>query len=350
MKQKFLIASLMVLVMAASASAFSGHQAWSFQPEATVSSGIAVSGNTVFFGSETGRCYAVNKNTGRLIWEFKAENSIYGVPSVSGGKVFFAEGDGTVLCLNASTGEYLWASGGFGGKDTRGRDVNDGLSDGAVIGGGLIYVSKDDRKVHALNENNGKTAWTYTTGDQGVRSAPAYANGIVFVGEYDGIFSMLDAKSGKRLNGGGAGGAVNTPSVNNGNVYFSAWDGSVNAVQIKDVIPLWHVNVKDTITTQPEISGGRIFVGTGRGTVIALSENDGRMLWRFDTNCGSISSKPVAADGLVFVGAESGPMFVIDASNGKQVGFVGSEEGITGNPAYSEGRLFFGNGAVYAYD
>ena len=259
----------------------------------------------------------------------------------------FATGSGEIICLSISDGTLVWTSGGL---ESGSNGVNDGLSDGTTAGGGLVYVSKADRKVHALNENDGRTVWTYTAGDQGLRVAPSYANGLLFIGEYDGIFSILDAESGKRLNGGGAGGAINTPTAKNGNVYFSAWDGSVNAVKIKGVEPLWHVNVHDTITTQPEVSAGKIIVGTGRGAVIALDEKTGRTLWSFDTNCGSISAKPILADGVVFVGAESGPMFVLDARTGKQTGFLAGENGVAGNPVYSDGVLYFSNGNLYAYE
>ena len=351
MKRKLFTALIFVLVMAVSASAFSGNERWSFKPDSPVTSGVAMSGNTVFFGTETGRFYAVNKNTGREIWNYKTENTIYGVPSIVGNNIVFATGNGEITCMSLSDGSVVWTAGGVGGRDTKGRAVNDGLSDGTATGGGLVYVSKDDRKVHAFRADDGRTAWTYTTSQQGVRVAPTYSDGFVFVGEYDGIFSILDAKTGKRLNGGGAGGAVNTPTVSGGNVYFSAWDGSVNAVQIKGVEPLWNVNVHDVITTQPEVADGKIIVGTGRGAVIALDEKTGRTLWRFNTNSGNISAKPVLADGVVFVGAESGPVFVLDARTGKQAGFLGGENGITGRPAFYDGVLYFcSNGDFYAYE
>ncbi|MBQ9904417.1 MAG: PQQ-binding-like beta-propeller repeat protein [Synergistaceae bacterium] len=348
MKRKIFLSVLLVFAMAVSASAFSGREVWTLQFDSPITSGISVSGNMLFCGTETGKCFAINRNTGRPVWEYKADNTIYGVPAVVGGNVIFAQGSGELTCLKIADGSHVWSSGGIGGTNTEGRAVNDGLSDGAAVGGGLVYVSKDDRKVHAFNENDGRTAWTYTTSDQGVRCAPTYADGMLFVGEYDGIFSILDAKTGKRLNGGGAGGAINTPTAANGNVYFSAWDGSVNAVKIKGVEPLWSVNIRDTITTQPEVSGGRIFVGTGRGAIVALDEKTGRTLWRFNTNIGSISAKPVAADGVVFAGAEMGGMLVLDAKTGKHVGTL-TDDGITCG-LFADGVLYFGSGALYAYE
>ena len=347
MRKVFILALVLVCIMAVSASAFSGRELWTLQLDSPATSGIAVSGSTMFFGTETGRIYAVSANNGRIIWDYKSDNTIYGTPSVIGGKVVFAKADGELLALSAADGSLVWSAGGIGGRDNRGREVNDGLSDGTSAGGGLVYVSKADRKVHAYRDNDGRTAWTYTAGDQGVRAAPTYADGLVFVGEYDGIFSMIDAKTGKRINGGGAGGAINTPTVSNGNVYFSSWDGSINAVKIKGVEPLWHVNIHDVITTQPEVSAGKIVVGTGRGAVVALDEKTGRTLWRFNTNSGSISAKPVIADGVVIAGAETGSVYVLDLSTGRQAGTLGGAKGMNANPAYSDGVLYFGSGNTF---
>lgn len=351
MKRRILFAMFaFLLIMAVSASAFSGREKWQLQLSSPITSGISVSGNMLFFGSETGRIYAADKNTGRVIWEYKAENTIYGTPAVVKDSVVFAAGDGELLCLSISDGSLIWRAGGIGGKDTHGKDVNDGLSDGAAYGGGMLFVSKADRKLHALNASTGKTVWTYTGGDQGLREAPVYSDGLVFLGEYDGIFSIINAKTGKRENGGGAGGAVNTPTVSGGNVYFSAWNGAVNAVKIKGVEPLWEVNIHDAATTQPAISSGLVVVGTGRGAVVALNASNGSLKWRYETEAGNVSATPIIADGCVFAGGETGYMHVIDASTGKKVGQLGGGGGIYADGLYSDGVLYFGSGAVYAYE
>ena len=349
MRKIFVSSIILVFLMAVSAPAFTGHEMWKLQLDSPVTSGIIVSEGTVFFGTETGRIYAVNAKSGNIVWDFKGDNTVYGKPGLVRDMVIFAMGDGAIIALKASDGSLVWAAGGIGGRDTSGNAVNDGLSDGTATGSGFVYVSKDDRKVHAFRDTDGRTAWTYTTGAQGVRSAPEYSDGLVFVGEYDGIFSIIDAKSGKRLNGGGAGGAINTPTAKNGNVYFSSWDGSINAVKINGVVPLWHVNIHDVITTQPEVSSGKIVVGTGRGAVVALDEKTGRTLWRFNTKSGNISAKPVIADGLVFAGAESGSFYVLDLGTGRSAGTLGNVNGIVATPAYSDGVIYFGSGnTIYA--
>jgi outer membrane protein assembly factor BamB len=49
----------------------------------------------------------------------------------------------------------------------------------------VVYVGSDDYNVYALNAKTGAKLWSYTTGAF-VASSPAVANGVVYVGSYDG--------------------------------------------------------------------------------------------------------------------------------------------------------------------
>lgn len=329
------LALVISLTLSHTAAAFECRTKFTFQIDTVLTSGIAISGNTLFFGDSTGKIYALDKNSGSLIWSYKANYSIYGTPSVIDDRVTFAQGDGTITCLKISDGSLLWNNIAY-------ENVSDSLSDGTTPGGGMVYVSKSDGKLYALDDKSGHIVWTYEAGPQGLRNAPAYDNGLVFLGEYDGRFSIIDAETGERINGGGSGGAVNTPSVKDGNVYFSSWDGSVQAVRIKGVVPLWNTKVNDTITTSPAISENILAIGTGRGAAVALDTNDGKILWRFETNAGGIQAKPLIANGLVFIAGGQGNLYVMDAKTGNTLfnldaGYVTASE-----PAFSEGVFYFG--------
>ena len=49
---------------------------------------------------------------------------------------------------------------------------------------GVVYVGSDDNNLYALNATTGATVWTYGTGNS-VESSPAVANGVVYVGSDD---------------------------------------------------------------------------------------------------------------------------------------------------------------------
>ena len=304
-----------------------------------ITTGVALSGNTAFFGNAEGILMAVNADSQSEIWSYKeGDSNAVGTPAIADGNVFFAKLTGEVICLRIADGALVWKY-----APAHSDSLNEGLNDGVAVGGGHVYAAYNTGELRALNIKNGHVMWTYKS-DQGLRTAPAYSNGLVLLGGYNGLFSMIDAKTGKRVNGGGAGGAINTPAVDGGNVYFSAWDGSIHAVQIKDVIPLWDAKVGEPITTAPVISGGMLVVGTASGKVCALDPKDGAKLWEYDSQGGQIIARPVVTASRVFVGTGDNKLVMLDPATGKLASSQPERTALNTDPAFGGNRLYFVGG------
>jgi len=72
--------------------------------------------------------------------------------------------------------------------------------------------------------------WNYTTGSA-VPSSPAVANGVVYVGSYDGNIYALNATTGANVWNYTTGASVySSPSVANGVVYVGSENNNVHAV------------------------------------------------------------------------------------------------------------------------
>ncbi|NLL36354.1 MAG: PQQ-binding-like beta-propeller repeat protein [Fretibacterium sp.] len=314
--------------------AWSGRAGWVFKGDAPFSSGVAASDGLVLAGDNLGNLYAVHAASGQQAWRYRGSNAIVGLPTVAGSRVFFAQADGTVTALDLKSGAVQWQY--LPPEDSYGAET---IVDSAAFGDDKVFVVKGDGKLYALSAANGQTIWTYDAGLE-LRSAPAFAEGLVLLGDQKGIFSAISPKTGKRMWGGGAGGAVNTPVAENGFVYFSAWDGSVQSVQIKGVIPQWKANVGDPVTTPPALEGDRLFVGTGNGKVVALNRKNGQTLWSFETDGGSVLAQPLPISGLVFVGAGNGTLFVLDTATGAARYTFPTGGGINGSCAFMNGVLY----------
>lgn len=341
MSKKFCVFALVFVLLftgIASAALAAGRAVWSFKTDAGISGNIAVAGDLILAGDASGKFYAVNKNTGRLAWSQAGKNSIVGTPAVSGSSVVVSYADGTIACLNLNNGSVIWL------KEAAIEGVGLTVVDGAAIGDGKVYIARGDGVLYALNLTNGQTVWTYKTDSYELRTAPSFAENYVLLGEQNGKFDMIDPKTGKRVTGGGAGGAVNTPVVSNGDVYFSSWDGSVQRVQIKGVIPKWNSKVGDPITTKPVIAGSRVFVGTANGFIFALSAEGGNILWRYETNGGSIEVTPVFADSALYIVTGQGSLLALDAATGRERVDFG-EYSRASTSAYENGTLFIAGGA-----
>ena len=333
MKLKSLLLSV-VIVLALSLCAFPASRPL-VRSENYISSGIATSHNILLFGDSVGQFYS-DGPTAATSWHYDAGGtSITGVPAITDRLVVFAQLDGVITCLNVSDGSLVWRY-----SQGHSDSFNDGLSDGVFVGGGKVYASFNDGTLRALDIDSGRVVWTYKA-EQGLRTAPLYNDGLVLVGEYNGLFSMIDAETGERVNGGGAGGAVNTPVVHKGNVYYSAADGSVNAVQIRDVIPQWNSNVKEPIMTSPAVNDSMVVVQTASGKVIALDIKDGAKLWEYDSQGGDSGVRPVITNGKVIVATGDNRILTLNAKSGRLTNEIGDASGLRGDPLYTGARMYF---------
>ena len=339
---KFSAALLITIFCVTPASAWSGNLGWTYDARFPISSSVAVAGGLVIAGDSAGYLHAVHVASGQLAWLYEGFHTVVGMPAVSGQMVVFAQADGTITALSLSNGAQLWQ------HRPQGGGAAETVMDGAAIGGGRVFFVRGDGSLQALSASDGAVLWTYDS-DMGLRNSPIVSDDFVFVGEYGGLFSALDPQTGRRVWGGGAGGAINTPTAHGGHVFFSSWDGSVQSVLIRGVIPQWNTNVGAPATTPPFVEGDRVFVGMANGNVVALSRAEGEILWRFETNEGSIVGTPIAAEGLVFVGGGQGTLFVLDAASGAVRFTFNTEGGINGTPAYAGGILFLGSSDAKIY-
>jgi len=59
----------------------------------------------------------------------------------------------------------------------------------STVSGGYVYFGSDDYGVYCLNAQKGASQWNYTTSDY-VTSAPAVANGVLYIGSNGTIYAF----------------------------------------------------------------------------------------------------------------------------------------------------------------
>jgi len=70
---------------------------------------VAIGDGIVFLGtSADDRVFALDRQTGRILWSFFAEGPVRFAPTFWEGKVYFGSDDGFVYCLEKSSGEVVW--------------------------------------------------------------------------------------------------------------------------------------------------------------------------------------------------------------------------------------------------
>ncbi|EMM9643074.1 outer membrane protein assembly factor BamB [Providencia rettgeri] len=131
-------------------------------------------------------------------------------------------------------------------------------------------------------------------------------------------------------------------SVGNGVEQFyselsPAWDGSavyaadrkglVKAFELDSGKEIWSVdlskrtgflsaNLSALLSGGLTVDGDKIFIGTERGTVIALNKEDGQVIWDVEV-AGEALSKPVVSNDLVVIHTSNGQLQALDINSGE---------------------------------
>ncbi len=113
----------------------------------------------------------------------------------------------------------------------------------------------------------------------------------------------------------------------------------------------WHRDLGEPIATaaQPVAAGGRLFVGTCHGRLVALAAEDGKTRWRYETG-GAILGSPAWRGGVVYVNSMDGRCHAVGADDGKRRWTFATGEGLWAAPVIAAGKVFVAgrDGFVYA--
>src|SRR5215216_119134 len=175
----------------------SGKIRWSRELASRSESSPLVSGDRLYFGSESGTVYAMGAGDGRVRWRFRAGGAVKGGLALADGKLYFGDYGGRAYAIRESNGASVWRASTNGGRF--------GLGSGnfystPAVAFGRVYMGNTDGRVYSFSANSGQLAWSQSTGGY-VYASPAVAQvpggrPLVYVGSYSGRFYALDARSG----------------------------------------------------------------------------------------------------------------------------------------------------------
>jgi len=185
-------------------NAATGHILWMYPTAKSVPAEPAIDGDLVYFGSWSHSIYAFDKKTGKIVWKENGVGLDSGTLIATGGKLYLPHHQTVYTTLDAKTGATL--NPGIIDPKEKGLFTNfnatPALHDGrayytARVGAGLRGVPSASR-VYCVNPDTSKVLWTFPDG--GGLSAPAIANGRVYIGSGNTpFFYCLDTLTGKPL-------------------------------------------------------------------------------------------------------------------------------------------------------
>ncbi|WP_417864378.1 outer membrane protein assembly factor BamB [Vreelandella venusta] len=148
-----------------------------------------------FVGFANGRLATLDNRNGQPLWELQIATprgrsdvdrlvDLAGQPVVTpDGRLFVTSYNGSVVALEATRGGVLWES-------------NISSRHTPILVGNILLVVTDDSHVVGLNADNGQEVWRNDDLEDRRLTAPAFANGRVVVGDFEGYVHLLDAREG----------------------------------------------------------------------------------------------------------------------------------------------------------
>lgn len=338
-----------------------------------------------FVAGESGTIYAFNidyciANPGNCnisdgkaqLWAyFISGESFDSSPAVDNGIVYVG-GNSYLYAINATT-VSIW------------RGVITGLSkySSPSVANGIVYVADLTGHVYSFNESGCgggfcTPVWTSQTiverrGAHGsFNSSPAFANGMVYVGDTSllGAIWAFNASTGNIVwgygylpNDGGLGPA-GTPSVVNGIVYVGGSSGYLYAFNATTGAFLWPTPSNlatppnlGPITSSPAVvtENGQTYIYIGSSNGLYKIDANGNIVWGPKGGLIDRSSPAVANSGtsaVIFIGSTDGNLYAFDV-NGNQLNKLAVTPGtpIESSPGVANQVVYVGgqDGKLYAF-
>ncbi|HEY3211659.1 MAG TPA: PQQ-binding-like beta-propeller repeat protein [Actinomycetota bacterium] len=234
---------------------------WRTSLGATSRSGVTIEGTNAFVGDQDGTVYAVSLESGTITWSAEMEGRVDSAVAVADGQVVaVARNTDTaqvvVAAFDESTGERSWPAQAIQTNSTAGTAPS--------AGGGSLFIGSADRRVRALDTENGTERWATLA-----LSLFSPASSLAF--DDDGVFAADIAGGLYRLDGADGG---------------RRWSYQLNEVVLR---------------SSPVVSGSSVLLGLGDGRLVAVDVASGHLVWESAPSPGLIGTIALSSDAVIAV-------------------------------------------------
>jgi len=186
---------------------------------------------------------------------------------------------------------------------------------GATVAGRTVFVGAASGRLAAFDAATGAPRWTAQLGGA-IRTRPCVHGDALFVQADDGALYRLDAATGRarwrvaivnhvitrlpfddpksRFDRFGS-----DVTFAGGRLYVGTHDGKLLALDAATGKTVWEFVAGDAVLAAPAVERGRVYFGSYDHFVYALDARDGRLLWKRDTQGAVVSTPALDGDRLV---------------------------------------------------
>ena len=290
------------------------------EDEASIYTGVAVHGDTIFYGNSSGQIRAFDTRSRRMLWQRDFEAAIYSTPVYHDGRLIVATvGDG-LLALDAADGTTLWCN----------RSLERMIGDG-VIAEGSLYIGIDGAMLRIAPED-GRIIWRFDYGQGQPQGRPAVDGGRGVFGAWDCHLYCIDTETGTMLwrwNNGSENRLFSpghiVPRISHGRVMIVAPDRHMTFMDLATGRQLWRIKSRKVRETTGISDDGEMFYAkTMDGEMIAVPVDADTYTeawtadagWGYDHNPCPILTR----DGVAYMANRTGMIAAVDESDGRLLG------------------------------
>ncbi len=291
---------------------YDGTVRWKKKLKRPISGGVSAAYGVVLVGTLKGEVIALDNNTGDERWRVKVNSEVLSAPVTNGNIVVVQTGADTLFGFDIVTGKQLWRYDNYPAVLTlRGTST-------PVITNNIAVFGLSTGHVIALDPNTGVPVWEQVIAMPKGRSELErmvdidgkllLAGSTLYAVTYQGQAAALELNSGRilwqRLASSYTGLTQNLDTV-----FLSLADGTVQAIDEKNVSELWANNQ----LARRQLSGPASFynyiaVADFEGYLHLMSQADGHFVARLKIDGNGVRVEPLAVDNIIYVYGNGGKL------------------------------------------
>ncbi|MCC5855675.1 MAG: outer membrane protein assembly factor BamB [Idiomarina sp.] len=279
-----------------------------------LSAGPILVDDTLYFSSENGFVFAVNRENGELRWQSRVPGEVLSAPAVGDGIVAVQLGNGIVVALDQRTGAERWLY-----EDETGLLSLRGTSTPAIVGGGIVFGTATG-KVVVLIADTGQLAW-----DERI-AVPSGSSDLERIVDLDG-----------------------TPLVVGSTLYVGAQNGEIVAMELMSGEVIWKQDYSVSRSIQ-NIQNRLVFVDS-RSHLVTLDRASGNERWRNGSLFQRSLTEPTSVQGYLVSGDRFGYVHWFNRDTGDIAGrkYLGRFESLQTAPVRVGDRVLVQSGSGRFY-
>ncbi|SEO26351.1 Outer membrane protein assembly factor BamB, contains PQQ-like beta-propeller repeat [Halogranum amylolyticum] len=256
---------------------------------------------------------AIDAASGEVKWSADPENrgAIYWAPpTVRDGVAYLGDGDERLRAFDAESGEVLW-------ERTFGDETFEAVYGAPTFGHNTdqLYVGTSGGYVYELDPETGETVWRRSVFGS-IETTLAVHQTQLFAATTGGDVYALGTSGGGHWQTPLPDLSRSAPAVADGRLYVGCFDGKVYAIDVGRGTVEWSTGVGGFAKGGIAVADGRVFVDGGR-EVKVLDAESGQRLWSVGVGS-SGDHTPIVVGDTLYTGGDT--LYAFDVSGGVGIG------------------------------